>query len=56
MELHPNGVFIVGVRELIWPTRWEMEQGVARDRAAWDALVNGPAVSTALVANAETWI
>jgi hypothetical protein len=56
MELHPNGVFSVGVRELIWPTRWEMEQGVARDRAAWDALVNGPAVSTALVAHAETWI
>jgi EthD domain len=36
-----------GVRELWWPTRWDFEAGVARDREAWVRL-QGTAGGTAL--------
>jgi len=55
-EIHPNGAFVVGVRELWWPTQWDMEQGIAADRAAWETLIGRPGRATAFFANAERFI
>ncbi len=55
-ELHPDGAFAIGVRELYWPTKLAMEEGVAADPAAWEALVKRPAESIQYVANAERFM
>lgn len=55
-ELHPDGAFCIGVRELYWPTQLAMEEGVAADPAAWEALVKRPAKSIQYVATAERFM
>jgi hypothetical protein len=55
-ELHPEGSFVVGIRELWWPTQWDMDQGIAADRTAWKELLNRPARANAFVVNAERFI
>jgi hypothetical protein len=55
-ELHPEGSFVVGIRELWWPTQWDMEHGIAADSIAWQELLNRPARANAFVANAERFI
>jgi hypothetical protein len=52
-EVHPDGAFVVGIRELWWPTKWDMQQGVAADKSAWHALIDRPERATAFVADAE---
>lgn len=37
-EVHPEGAFCLGVRELYWPTRLAMEEGIASDAEAWNLL------------------
>ena len=54
--MHPDGAFCVGVRELYWPTQTAMEEGVAADPAAWDALLKRPAESIQYVATAERFM
>lgn len=54
--VHADGAFVIGIRELWWPTLWDLEQGVAKDRAAWDALAGRPGESIAMIANAERFI
>lgn len=41
-ELHPDGAFAIGVRELWWGSQSEMERYVAADTDAWSALVKRP--------------
>lgn len=55
-EVHPEGAFAIGVRELYWPTELAMQEGVAKDRAAWDELVNRPARAIAFVGTAERFM
>jgi len=55
-EIHPDGAFAIGVRELYWPTQTAMETGIAADKAAWHALIDRPAVATTYAAIAERFI
>lgn len=55
-ELHPDGAFVIGIREIWWPTQWDMEQGVAADKKAWETLLNRPKSQIAYVANAERFM
>ncbi|MET0545224.1 MAG: EthD domain-containing protein [Caulobacterales bacterium] len=55
-ELHPDGAFVVGIRELWWPTQFDMEAGIAADQEAWRALFNRPKTHIAFVANAERFM
>lgn len=55
-ELHPDGAFCIGVRELYWPTQTAMEEGVVADPAAWQALLKRPAESIQYVATAERFM
>ena len=55
-DIHPDGAFAIGVRELYWPTRTAMETGIAADLAAWHALIDRPAVATTFAATAERFI
>lgn len=52
-EIHPEGAFVVGIRELWWPTQLAMEEGVAADPEAWRALIEAPRAATAFLATAE---
>ena len=54
--VHPEGAFCIGVRELYWPTQTAMEEGVARDPAAWEALLRRPGESIEFVAHAERFM
>lgn len=56
VEVHPQGAFCIGVRELYWPTRLAMEDGIAKHRAAWDELLNRPADAVQFVATAERFM
>jgi EthD domain len=51
--MHSEGAFVIGIRELWWPTQWDMNVGVARDREAFQTLLSRPRQSTAFVACAE---
>lgn len=55
-KLHPDGAFVVAVRELFWPTQWDMVEGVKKDRAAWDELFNRPGKSISFVAQSERFM
>lgn len=55
-ELHPDGAFVVGIRELYWPSKTDMEAGIARDPAAWRALIDRPGRATAYAGTAERFI
>lgn len=54
--VHPDGAFVIGIRELYWPTFWDLQQRVAADREAWDILINRPAESIAMVGTAERFM
>lgn len=55
-DLHPDGAFVVGVRELYWATKTDMEVGIASDPEAWASLLNRPAQATAYFGTAERFI
>lgn len=55
-ELHPDGAFVVGIRELWWPTQTHMEAGAAADPEAWNALTKRGSVSTSFAGSAERFI
>lgn len=55
-ELHPDGAFAIGVRELWWGTQSLMEAGIAADMEAWKALIDRPALATSFFATAERFI
>ena len=55
-QVHPEGAFCIGVRELYWPTRMAMEEGIAADVAAWEALLNRPAEAVQFFATAERFM
>ncbi|MEJ2410642.1 MAG: EthD domain-containing protein [Novosphingobium sp.] len=48
--------FAIGVRELWWGSEFDLEAGVARDRAAWEELVLRPSRWTGYIARAERFI
>lgn len=48
--------FVIGIRELWWPTLWDLQNRVAEDRAAWNELIERPKDSIAFIANAERFI
>jgi len=54
--MHPDGAFVIGIRELWWPTQWDMKAGVARDEGSFKALLSRPAKATAFVCQAERFI
>ena len=55
-ELHPDGGFAVGIRELWWGTQTGMETGIAADPQAWRELLSRQAVATSFFATAERFI
>lgn len=52
-ELHGEEPPFLGVRELWWPTLTMFERGVAADRDAWSRLIDRPARSITMLAQAE---
>lgn len=55
-QVHPEGAFCIGVRELYWPTRLAMEEGIGADPSAWDDLLNRPASAVNMLATAERFM
>lgn len=54
--LHRDGAFCIGIRELYWPTRTAMEEGVAGDPGAWEELLRRPGDAIAYLASAERFM
>lgn len=52
-EIHGDEPPFLGVRELWWPTLWAFREGVAADRAAFDALVGRPGKAFTALVQAE---
>lgn len=55
-EVHPDGAFCIGVRELYWPTRLDMEEGIAKAPEAWEELLKRPGESVQFFATAERFM
>lgn len=55
-EIHPDGAFIIGIRELWWPTLWDLQQGAAADPVAWSELLSRPREWAGFIANSERFM
>jgi hypothetical protein len=52
-HMHPDGAFVVGIRELVWPTLRDLREGAGRNLDAWHALLRRGQKTTTFAATAE---